>query len=83
MGVKNEETVDSSLLVGPMKYKQTREERLKSIMEGREGREKFGSRRGKRENAHSTTNREKAVSYTHLDVYKRQLYRTRCVSPNM
>ena len=59
MGVKNEETVDSSLLVGPMKYKQTREERLKSIMEGREGREKFGSRRGKRENAHSTTNREK------------------------
>lgn len=56
---KNEEVVDAGLLTGPVKYKQTREERLQKIMEGREGREKFGSRRGKRDNARSTTNREK------------------------
>lgn len=61
MGVKkNEELVDSTTLVGPVKYKQTREERIQKIMEGREGREKFGSRKGNREKAHSTTNREKA-----------------------
>ncbi|QLL30286.1 hypothetical protein HG536_0A01030 [Torulaspora globosa] len=57
---KNEELVDSETLVGPVKYKQTREERIQKIMEGREGRDKFGSRRGKRDKAHSTTNREKA-----------------------
>ncbi|CCD23132.1 Sda1p NDAI_0B00980 [Naumovozyma dairenensis CBS 421] len=57
---KNEELVDAATLTGPVKYKQTREERIQQAMEGREGREKFGSRRGKRENAHSTTNREKA-----------------------
>lgn len=56
---QNEELVDATRLVGPVKYKQTREERLAAVQEGREGREKFGSRRGKRENAHSTTNREK------------------------
>lgn len=60
MGMKNEELVDSTTLVGPMKYKQTREERLQKIAEGREGREKFGSRKGIRDKAHSTTNREKA-----------------------
>lgn len=61
MGVKNnEELVDASRLTGPIsKYKQTREERLEKVLEGREGRDKFGSRRGKRENARSTTNREK------------------------
>lgn len=57
---KNEELVDSETLVGPVKYKQTREERIQKIMEGREGRDKFGSRRGNRDKAHSTTNREKA-----------------------
>lgn len=57
---RNEELVDSETLVGPVKYKQTREERIQKIMEGREGREKFGSRRGNRDKAHSTTNREKA-----------------------
>ena len=55
----NEEIVDAAGLVGPVKYKQTREERIAKIMEGREGREKFGSRKGKREGGHSTTNREK------------------------
>lgn len=59
-GKINEETVDSAALIGPVKYKQTREERIKSIAEGREGREKFSSRRGKRDGVHSTTNREKA-----------------------
>lgn len=57
---RNEDLVDSTTLVGPVKYKQTRDERMQQIMEGREGREKYGSRRGKREGAHSTTNREKA-----------------------
>ena len=60
MGIKkNEELVDASSLVGPVKYKQTREERLQQVLEGREDRGKFGSRRGKREYQHSTTNREK------------------------
>lgn len=59
-GKINEEVVDSRALLGPMKYKQNREERLQSIMEGREGRDKYSSRRGKRDGVHSTTNREKA-----------------------
>lgn len=60
MGIKkNEELVDASSLVGPVKYKQTREERLQQVLEGREDRGKFGSRRGKREYQRSTTNREK------------------------
>lgn len=57
---KNEEQVDSSSLVGPVKYKQLREERLAHVKEGREDRDKFGSHRGKRDAPHSTTNREKA-----------------------
>lgn len=64
MGVRpvsaNEELVDADRLVGPVKYKQTREERMQHILEGREGREKYSSRRGKRDNVRSTTNREKA-----------------------
>ncbi|SCU90140.1 LAMI_0E00782g1_1 [Lachancea mirantina] len=59
MGNRNEETVDSDRLVGPVKHKNTKEERLQSVLEGREGREKFGSRKGRREAARSTTNREK------------------------
>lgn len=58
-GPRGEEIVDADRLVGPVKYKQTREERIAKIMEGREGREKFGSRKGKIEGQHSTTNREK------------------------
>lgn len=63
MGVsklRNEEQVDSSSLVGPVKYKQLREERIAQAREGRDEREKFGSRQGKRDAPHSTTNREKA-----------------------
>lgn len=56
---RGEEIVDADRLVGPVKYKQTREERLAKVLEGREGREKFGSRKGKIEGQHSTTNREK------------------------
>lgn len=61
MGVqRNEELVDSAALVGPVKYKLLKEERIALAREGKDDREKFGSRRGKRDNAHSTTNREKA-----------------------
>ncbi|VEU20972.1 DEKNAAC101874 [Brettanomyces naardenensis] len=61
MGIKavNEDAVDSDSLMGYEKHKQSKEERMKSIMEGREGREKFGSAKGKIERPHSTTNREK------------------------
>ncbi|SCU81514.1 LAME_0B07448g1_1 [Lachancea meyersii CBS 8951] len=60
MGVKNEETVDADGLVGPRKHrKATKDERIASIMEGREGREKFASRKSKRDEQRSTTNREK------------------------
>ncbi|CAI5755634.1 unnamed protein product [Candida verbasci] len=60
MGTSNEETVDSTTLVGKVKYKQLREERIAHAKEGKEDREKFGSRKGKREAPHSTTNKEKA-----------------------
>ncbi|KAG7856944.1 hypothetical protein KL939_003729 [Ogataea angusta] len=56
---KNEDSVDHSSLVGRVKYKQTKEERLEQVKEGREDRDKFGSRKGKRDAPHSTTNREK------------------------
>lgn len=56
----NEEEVDSTSLVGKVKYKQLREERIAHAKEGREDREKFGSRKGKRDAPHSTTNKEKA-----------------------
>lgn len=57
---RNEDAVDSTSLVGPVKYKQLREERIAQAREGREDREKFSSHRGKRDAPHSTTNREKA-----------------------
>ena len=60
MGIKHDELVDADSLVGPIKHrKQTREERLAKVMEGREGREKFGSSKGRRDQPRSTTNREK------------------------
>lgn len=60
MGITNDDKVDSDALVGDVRTKQSKEERLAQVQEGREGREKFGSRKGKRENPHSTTNKEKA-----------------------
>lgn len=59
MGLKNEDEVDLTLLVGRAKYKQLREERIAHAKEGREDRE-FGLRKGKRDAPHSTTNKEKA-----------------------
>lgn len=60
MGIKHDDSVDLESLVGNVKYKQLREERIAHAREGREDREKFGSRKGKRDTAHSTTNKEKA-----------------------
>ncbi|CAK9437356.1 uncharacterized protein LODBEIA_P17340 [Lodderomyces beijingensis] len=60
MGIANEDAVDSTSLVGKVKYKQLREERIAHAKEAKEDRGKFGSRKGKRDAAHSTTNREKA-----------------------
>lgn len=57
---RNEDTVDVNTLVGPQKFKQLREERIAAAKEGKEGRSAFGSRKGKIEGEHSTTNREKA-----------------------
>ncbi|KAI8381544.1 SDA1-domain-containing protein [Radiomyces spectabilis] len=52
--------VDEGTILGPRKKtKQDYEARMASIQEGREGREKFGSRKGKKERG-STTNREKS-----------------------
>lgn len=56
----NDNVVDSDGLVGRVKYRSSKEEKLASVMEGREGRDKFGSGKGKRENVRSTTNKEKA-----------------------
>ncbi|KAI8575368.1 hypothetical protein K450DRAFT_262117 [Umbelopsis ramanniana AG] len=54
------EYVAESVILGPRKKaKQDYEERMASIREGREGREKFGSKKGKTERG-STTNREKS-----------------------
>lgn len=62
MGSKqhNEEAIDSTSLLGAVKYKQLREERIAHAKEGREDRDKFGSKKGKRDAPHSTTNKEKA-----------------------
>lgn len=56
----NEEAIDSTSLLGAVKYKQLREERIAHAKEGREDRDKFGSKKGKRDAPHSTTNKEKA-----------------------
>ncbi|ODQ80545.1 hypothetical protein BABINDRAFT_34573 [Babjeviella inositovora NRRL Y-12698] len=55
----NEDSVDAKTLVGASKFKQLREERIAAAKDGREDREKYGSRKGKRDAPHSTTNREK------------------------
>ena len=60
----NEEYVDTATILGPRKKpKQDREERIAHAAEGREGREKFASKKAtRREDGPytSTTNREKA-----------------------
>lgn len=56
----NEDTIEGDSLMGYERHKMTREEKLASVMEGREGREKYGSAKGKIEGPHSTTNKQKA-----------------------
>ncbi|KAG0166866.1 Protein SDA1 [Apophysomyces sp. BC1034] len=52
--------IDEGIILGPRKKaKMDYEARMASIQEGREGREKFGSKKGNKEKG-STTNREKA-----------------------
>ncbi|RPB05718.1 SDA1-domain-containing protein [Choiromyces venosus 120613-1] len=59
--ITNEDAVDTDAIKGPQKRgKSDKEARLAAVMEGREGREKFGSKKGKRDKTHSTTNKEKA-----------------------
>src|SRR5271156_4275366 len=61
---KNDEYVDTSDILGPRKKaKQDREERIQHAQQGREGRDKFASKKAARreDGPHtSTTNREKA-----------------------
>ncbi|KAJ3114522.1 Protein SDA1 [Phlyctochytrium bullatum] len=54
--------VDPSKITAGVKRKMTYEERMESIQAGREGRDKFGSKKGlkKQEKGASTTNREKS-----------------------
>ncbi|RKP21354.1 SDA1-domain-containing protein, partial [Rozella allomycis CSF55] len=57
---ENDELVNVKDIEGYQKRaKQTYEERMESIKAGREGREKFGSRKGKKDKECSSTNREK------------------------
>ncbi|KAI8086691.1 SDA1-domain-containing protein [Halteromyces radiatus] len=57
---KDDGQVDEYAILGPRKkMKQDYEARMASIQEGREGREKFGSKKGNKDRG-STTNREKA-----------------------
>ncbi|KAK6346375.1 Severe Depolymerization of Actin [Orbilia blumenaviensis] len=61
--LRNEEEVDESIIEGPKtRGKSDKEARLAAVQEGREGREKYSSKRGKTlaEKPHSTTNKEKA-----------------------
>lgn len=55
----NEDSVDSTTLVGKLKFKQLREEKIAAAKEGKTD-SAYGSRKGKIETPHSTTNREKA-----------------------
>ncbi|KAI8341259.1 SDA1-domain-containing protein [Chlamydoabsidia padenii] len=57
---KDDGQIDEYAILGPRKkMKQDYEARMASIQEGREGREKFGSKKGNKDRG-STTNREKA-----------------------
>lgn len=70
--VQHEGEIDEYAILGPRKKaKQDYEARMASIQEGREGREKFGSNKGKKERG-STTNREKARNKNFLMVAHKQ-----------
>jgi protein SDA1 len=64
--------VDEATILGPRKKaKQDYEQRMASIQEGREGREKFGSKKGKKEKG-STTNREKSRNKNFMMIAHKQ-----------
>lgn len=66
--IEHEGEIDEMTILGPRKKaKQDYEQRMASVQEGREGREKFGSNKGKKERG-STTNREKARNKNYLMV---------------
>ncbi|KAI8092331.1 SDA1-domain-containing protein [Gilbertella persicaria] len=68
----DDEEVDEMTILGPRKKtKQDYEQRMASIQEGREGREKFGSKKGKKDRG-STTNREKARNKNFMMVAHKQ-----------
>ncbi|KAI7870091.1 SDA1-domain-containing protein [Mucor mucedo] len=70
--IQQEGEIDEYAILGPRKKaKQDYESRMASIQEGREGREKFGSNKGKKERG-STTNREKARNKNFLMVAHKQ-----------
>jgi protein SDA1 len=63
MGNQDDAFISENDILGPRKrVKADYEERMASIQQGREGREKFGSRKGKKkkDTPSSSTNREKA-----------------------
>ncbi|ORY87901.1 SDA1-domain-containing protein, partial [Protomyces lactucae-debilis] len=66
--------IDAAQIEGPRKrIKADREGRMATVLEGREGREKFGSRKGGRtEEGRSTTNKEKARKKNFLMVKHRK-----------
>ncbi len=58
---ENDQFLTESEILGPRKKaKADYEERMESIRKGREGRDKFGSMKGKKGSTSSSTNREKA-----------------------
>lgn len=53
--------LDEADILGPRKKRKADyEERMASIQEGREGRDKFGSKKSRRDKPHSTTNEQKS-----------------------
>jgi len=54
------EFVDESVIAPPLSKAKGREAKIAAVMEGREGREEFGSRKGNISHPHSTTNKEKS-----------------------
>lgn len=70
--IQHDGEIDEMTILGPRKKaKQDYEQRMASIQEGREGREKFGSNKGKKERG-STTNREKARNKNFMMVAHKQ-----------
>ncbi|KAJ3388600.1 Protein SDA1 [Lobulomyces angularis] len=72
--VEINDKVEPSSLLGTLKRKRNYEERLESIKMGREGREKYGSKKNKLEKVTSKTNKEKSkVKNNMMMVHKRSV----------